>query len=279
MSEGVLYIATGNSFINEAKQSAKSVKKHMPDVEITLITDTGIDNEKKYFDNVELVDSLTKDPGASTLSEDLSPYDRTLFLDTDTIVTQDISEVFDILDEFDLAITMSPGRKTVEGVPEPWREYNTGVFSYKSNSRTSKFFSNWGQEYKEWRAKYDTSANQPSFTKTLFESDIDFFVLPREYNVRIPRVGYIKNDVKILHGHHPRKLSNVAKHFNNKSGSRVYWPNSYYSEKKSHKIREDPTLRYRTEYTIHRFIKSLKNNGARYTTGRIIEEFKKKTSI
>jgi len=271
MANGVLYIATGKQYIQEAKYSARSISNHMPEVGITLVTDERNIQEKE-FDNIINLDSLSNDPGASTFSEDLSPYDKTLFLDTDTYVTQNLGELFGILDEFDLAVTMSPSRKSIEGLAEPWREYNTGVFAYKSSPEIDSFFSTWGEIYESWREKHNTSANQPSFTIALSKSNLDFFTLPREYNVRIPRIGYITNDVKILHGHHPGELSQIADQLNTTASSRVYWPNSYYSDNKSHKIKSKSTMRYRTEHVAYRFRSSLQRNGLGYTIGRIIEE-------
>ena len=50
MSEGILYIANGENYVEEAKISAERINEVMPDVSISLITDQDI--ECDYFDNI-----------------------------------------------------------------------------------------------------------------------------------------------------------------------------------------------------------------------------------
>ena len=50
MSRGVIYIASGKSYIEEAIQSASSLKSKMPDMNITLFSSENI--KSAFFDNV-----------------------------------------------------------------------------------------------------------------------------------------------------------------------------------------------------------------------------------
>jgi hypothetical protein len=40
MTRGILYVATGKRYIEEAIQSIRSVRRHMPDISIAVYTDS-----------------------------------------------------------------------------------------------------------------------------------------------------------------------------------------------------------------------------------------------
>lgn len=54
INKGVIYFVTGNlRYLKECVFSAKSLKKHCPDIPITLFTDR-TDIKKNFFDEIEL---------------------------------------------------------------------------------------------------------------------------------------------------------------------------------------------------------------------------------
>ncbi|MFB6294449.1 MAG: hypothetical protein ABEI97_01700 [Candidatus Nanohaloarchaea archaeon] len=103
MDSGVTYYAIGEKYVEEARQSAESLKEHN-DIPTTLFTDqeveTGVIDNVRHIDASEypLLDYIER------LKE--SPYDRTLFLDTDTYVTANIEELFEMLDTFDIGLSI-----------------------------------------------------------------------------------------------------------------------------------------------------------------------------
>ena len=86
MSKGVVYIATGQKFIDEACNSAASVKRVMPNIPLTIFCNDGSVSASAHFENVIPINLN----GAKfafidrIINISLSPYDYTLFLDTDT---------------------------------------------------------------------------------------------------------------------------------------------------------------------------------------------------
>ena len=68
-----------------------------------------------------------------------SPFAETLFLDTDTYVCGELSELFELLAQFDIAMTLD--RRYYDdfpkdvGVPGSFCEFNRGVVAFRSSER------------------------------------------------------------------------------------------------------------------------------------------------
>jgi len=269
MSAGVMYIASGEEYVSEAITSAESVRKHMPDVDIALVTDDDI--RSTAFDDILDLNDAYPSFGISTIKPNLSPYDRTLFLDSDTYVTEPVDDLFGILDDHHMAFTQSPGRLSVKGLPDPWVEFNTGVIAYRSSSETDAFFSRW-QDLHEESLDAGVERNQPSFARTVYESDIDYFVLPREYNCRIPRFGYLAHDAKIVHGRHTVSLSEVADRLNGPSDRRVYWPKIRSNLAADQTVLSQSDIENKPRHIAFRFKRSVQRSGFRHALKQSYKE-------
>lgn len=218
MDIGIIYIATGKRYRKEANISAESVRSVMPDISITIFTDTRDDIQNKLFNTIEIIEK----PSFSFFDkiEPLvqSPYKKTLFLDTDTLVLEPVYELFEVLDKFELTYCQAPGRgadnpQLLAECPLAFVEPNTGVMSYLNNSRINKLFQEWSDYYKTLLTEIPRriSHDQPAFRKVLYNSDIRALVLPPEYNLRtIYPVFKGRMPTKILHGRKPT-LSRAAK--------------------------------------------------------------------
>lgn len=202
MSRGVVYLASGAPYIEEAKTSAKSVKRHNPSLPVTLYTDE--DPNMEVFDTVVPIDYPVESWGDSVLTKDHFPYEQNLYLDADTYVCGDITSLFELLETYDLAATcdISRGRYNADfydhvgdDLPRAFPEYNTGVLLYNNCKKVNKLFEAWSRRYNS----QDYDRNQPAFRRILYESDIAFTTLPSEYNFRSDRVGYACGEIKILH--------------------------------------------------------------------------------
>jgi hypothetical protein len=228
MSRGVLYIASGKSYVEEAKVSAQSLAEHNPSLPITLYTDSEVDAD--VFDQVVRIDEPVEAWGDSILSQNHFPYDKNLYLDADTYVCGDISDLFDILDTFDLATKhdASRGRYNAEiweeldvAIPPSFPEHNCGVVVYNDCNSIRTLFEDWTNTYHG----YEYDRNQPAFRMSLYESDVKFSTIPSEYNFRVDRVGYACGEVKILHkcssNATKTELSDIANRINHVTGKRV----------------------------------------------------------
>jgi alpha-N-acetylglucosamine transferase len=210
MSRGALYIATGEDFIREAEIAVKSLHEEMPELRKAIVTDGSV--SPTGFDQVIKLDDPSYGFRDKIAGLRQTPYDQTVFLDTDTYVYDDFSELFDILSKFDIAATHNQNRDLHTynpEVPKCFPEYSTGVLAY------NKFIAE--PLIDEWDNVYDGDelGDQPSFRKVLYKSDIRVATLPREYNCAIKSPGHVVKPVKIFHG----RLIDI-----NTPGAEMYYP-------------------------------------------------------
>ncbi len=195
---GVFYIATGNEFVAEAELSAQSVRDAMPKTPIAIATDVKPDFNFDYVIEIDDPDYSFTDQ-ISNLH--LSPFDRTLHLDTDIYMYASAEELFDVLDRFDIGVAHNHDRSAYDppGVPNSFPEYNTGVVSYLNDDKLRKFTESWSSVYDDLYDG-DNPKNQPSFRKSLYESDLRIATLPPEYNLMVRYPGHAIGEVKMFHG-------------------------------------------------------------------------------
>lgn len=208
MTRGAVYIASREPYLSEASRSASSLREHHPEIPITLFAPDHYD-PPAVFDEMQPLERPRHDFSDSNLGSEHIPYDRTLFLDTDTFVAADISGAFDILDRFDLAAAHDPtrdgtGEHTHEhAVPDSFPQYNTGVIAYRDTAAVRALFERWIDLYHTVDG-VNYGLNQPTFRMAAYEADLDIGTLPPEYNFRIGNVAnavaYACGPVRILHG-------------------------------------------------------------------------------
>ena len=212
---GILFISIVDENLSyghctgDIKKSIDFLKSNMGDIDITVITNT-----PDEFKNVNTIYfKINKfDWGVKIKCLSMSPYNKTLYLDGDTTIVEPIYEIFEILNKFDLTLCHAPHRKIYEfdDVPDAFCEFNTGLIGYNINN-LDNFFDNWLEVYydlknninKDKIISYSGKINdQPSMRKSLYTSDINFYVLPSEYNLRtiFPFMKGGNSSVKVLHG-------------------------------------------------------------------------------
>ena len=187
-TQGVLYVATGKRYINSAIRSARSVRKHNPGLAMHLFADW----QAQGFD-------LAADPAPFTSVGDIvsghyrskvdysveTPFERTLYLDTDTRVLGDITPLFDLLERFDLALAHAPNRLTRlmnwrVPVPVSFPQYNCGVMLYRRSEKVLAFLRTWIEAFHQAGFKSD----QITFRELIWLSDLRVATLAPEYNLR-----------------------------------------------------------------------------------------------
>ena len=229
-SEGYLYIASGEKYIAEARISAKSLKKCNPDAHITLITDIAVDSAG--FDEVRIHEKDREDPkGAKNFKAQHilhTPYDRTIFVDTDTYFIEDCKELFTLLDYHDMLLSHAPAdmrEVIIDGKPlEGYKCYNAGMIAYKKNEATIKLFEEW---YRICR-KLIYRGDQPPLMHALLTNPVKLYILHQNYNLRTPfMVSLPAFKAKILHGRNidfekAARIVNV-----NADVQRVWNPNNF----------------------------------------------------
>ena len=231
MTTGVIYVAIGDEFVDEACRSALSLKSNMPNVHVTLFS--GHEVESCHFDTWLPLETREVSDHRSNLSAKIlgmsrSPYDYTLFLDADTYVCDDISELFELLDHFDIAASHASIREAYSlctRVPACFPEFNTGVVLFRKSSQMSRFFRDWIRLHNQNLTSEPRAHDQPAFREALYKSDLRVATLPPEYNCRFIGLGYLHGPTKILHGRHSN-LKRMARTINAETAPRVHVMNN-----------------------------------------------------
>ena len=238
---GILYVATGAACRAEAVVSARSVKAAWPGIPIAIKTDGPVDPD--CFDQIDLI---ADEPGnlAKVRHLENTPFERTLFLDSDTYCLAAMPELFGVLDRFDLAAAHEAGRFATRwesgaevfirapDLPESFIEYNTGVMAFRRNGDIFKMFARWLDLCEEARqAQIPYTQDQPGFRRAIYESGLQVAVLPPEYNFRLVSSGFARGPIKLIHGRWvygpigetPEQVfATLARTFNENTGPRVF---------------------------------------------------------
>ncbi len=216
--KGVIYTASGKKYIDEAIYSAKTLKKHNKSIHATLYTsDVGV--KSRYFDSI-INQPANKHPQKYKIENMVnSPYEKTLYLDSDTKINGSIAELFDFLLIYDMGFTNRV--LCTWGKPVRFKDYidkdciNGGFILFIKNEKTIQFLSDWSTKMnrnKDEDIKPGTPTgdqiplNDLIFKEKLLEKlNINFVILPNKiYNARpwlwkqAKLDGEFKN-IKILH--------------------------------------------------------------------------------
>jgi hypothetical protein len=185
MRDGAIYVATGPDYLELACASAATLRHHNPDLPVDLFTDRPDAPGLEIFDHVHTVPRIH--PRAKIDCMPLSRFERTLFLDCDTLILAPFRDLFDLMDRFDLALAHDMRRASdlvqeghVEATPYAFPQHNSGVMLYRKSPAMAAFFAEWERRYRAAGRARD----QVSLKDLLWASDIRFYVLPTEFNLR-----------------------------------------------------------------------------------------------
>ena len=144
-THGVLYIVFGTPYEAEAKRSMESLRRVCPTIRIAVITDTEWKTEPQP--DLFILREKEASYGLKLKYAYDSPFDRTLCLDSDTIIARDILPIFGLLDYYDVGFHFG-GRSLNEpnGLEFQMRAA-TSVFLFTKNQRVSEFFELWSTTY------------------------------------------------------------------------------------------------------------------------------------
>jgi hypothetical protein len=225
--KGILYIATGRRHLGEMLISARSVRRHMPGVPIVVYTDQQ-DLPADVFDEVRPI----SDPRHSFIDKIAplcdTPFERTIFLDTDTLACAPFTDLFEILDRFDLALAHAPYRHDRPFVtPNCFAELNTGVLAYRRTPEMVSLFQDWLRLYqKEVAETGRMDSDQPAFREALYRSPVSPYILPTEYNLRTVMPAAVgRCTVRIIHGRGP-DMAELERWVNASHGIRLFLPSA-----------------------------------------------------
>jgi hypothetical protein len=204
--QGVVYVATGRKYYDEACISVRSLKASNR-LRAAIFTDQP--QPDPHFD----IHIPVKSTGDGFLDKVVnlkgSPFEQTLFLDTDTFVCSDLTDLFSLLEHFDLAVAHDHLVREVypvAGVPQAYPEFNTGVLLFRNNQAVRTLLDGWVETFRKEKELFSRKKvtgkgfpDQPPFRKAVYVSNLRIATLPPEYNCMFRYAGSVVGEVKILH--------------------------------------------------------------------------------
>ena len=182
MTNGVIYVAEGAGYLDLAERSARSLKALNPGLMIDLFTDQPV--PAGLFDRVR---PIPEGPTPKLASLPASRFDRTLYMDCDTLCLAPLGDLFEVLERFEMAVAHDVRRTSAliregarETPPYAFPQMNAGVMLYRRSPVMLAFL-------RDWQARYRAAGklrDQPTLRDLLWASDLRFYVLPPEFNLR-----------------------------------------------------------------------------------------------
>lgn len=232
---GAIYVAYGKDYFREAENSAASLKEHN---QLSCICFCDGDyGPSEVFDSIVLYERTEVNRNYKIKAILNSPFERTVYIDTDTFVCGDLSSALKLLDRFDFALVHSPiaygkspssSTELTASIPEAFIEFNGGVLFYRKSRASMAVFNNWLELYNKTSRKLD----QPTLRESIYFSEARFYVLPPEFNLTFTGPVFLEGSARILHGRFGRKnlvmspmeYKAIATRINSYMGRRVYIP-------------------------------------------------------
>jgi hypothetical protein len=230
------YVAWGARHVKLAARSARSARAHTPGVRIVAhVSEPPTTEDSDAFDEIIVDDAPPDAIGRKQLKAKAllkSAADATLFLDCDTLVGADLTEIFTLLESCDIAAAIDPTR-TID-IYQRYASYrlpaveasapflNCGVIGLRRSERTRKFLQDW---YDGIKAD-DVPRDQWTFRRLVYDSDIRLRVLPPEFNTRVLGPVALSGPVRILHMYDLPQYTafEVLDFLNSWTGKRVFTP-------------------------------------------------------
>jgi hypothetical protein len=206
---GYLYVATGSKYIREATQSARTLRLRNPDANIALICNEKVEND--LFDHHLLVgfEGIDETSWKANLVYKIegmlhTPFEKTIFIDTDIYFVDAVDELFPLLSNFDILACLdyydrSEVQKEGEVVPA-YTPYNTGMLAFNRSEHVMAFLHDWKKYYQLNIDRY--WSDQPAFMEALLYHPVKMYVLHSTYNFRfLFNLGFLEGEaVKLIHG-------------------------------------------------------------------------------
>jgi hypothetical protein len=199
------------------------LRAHNLDLPIALITDQPFSDPA--FDSVH-VPEVVHHAKRLKLQLDETPFQQALYLDTDTRITGDLTQLFGLLERFDFVAHQfnfsDLGNQS--DIPRTFAQANSGVMLFNNNKPFRELMENWRRAYQEYTKKTGQHFDQPSLRRALWETDIKLGWLRGEFNF----MPYYPNTATcpafVLHGRPQHVLDKLEREINARPDLRSYIP-------------------------------------------------------
>jgi len=222
-NKGVLYLAIGEDYLALALKSISYLRATTYAGSIRLVTNCDCVEISNHL-NIEIIfvavddESIFNSRYFKTQINQYA-YTETLFLDADTLPIAPIDDIWEFLNESDLAFALdlhpNVGHVIQNSINDPERRqleyqlmqdleltneqyFNSGVMLFKKNELIESFFSSWHTEWLKFR-----NEDQLALVRALKMVDGKISTLPSMWNQRPKKFQSLTdakaNDIKILH--------------------------------------------------------------------------------
>ena len=181
-----VYTETGeyNKYTDECIKSIQSLKEQIPDASISVYTNASLDE----LHNVSVIydANITHTHIAKAYALLDSPYDKTVFIDTDVLVNSaNLNAIFDVLTDH-TPFAGSPEVRNVWRATEPLKPemINTGLLGVKKTEYTKKILNEWIDLFHHLFNKRRESKDQVSFRRLMARDFHRFYILPPWFHFR-----------------------------------------------------------------------------------------------
>lgn len=172
---GIIYMAFGEKAGKAVQRSIATLKRIGYSYPVCVVGDQPVDNfefrkweGESPFDPTQKKNFMFRAGRIKPKLYELSPFDRTLYIDADTEYLQDIYAGFEMLDDYDIVATqeyltvgelynkflagweinIEERAQTIkEGIPANDRFVNSGVIFFRKSEANKKLFKTW---HKQW---------------------------------------------------------------------------------------------------------------------------------
>jgi hypothetical protein len=229
-SHGFVYVASRPSYVEEAARSWATVHRHHPDAEAVVTTDCpDLATQLLPGVTVRVLQNPQRHHADKILPLADSPFERTIFLDTDVLLAAPLDDLFLMLERYDLLVARDPWGHHVPGMPATVRQYNTGLLGYRTTAPVQAFFRDWAADYDRLFSERGRvpGLDQYSFQRRLHATSLRWYLLSAEYNFRTIAPGFLRYGERVmaLHGRQedlPRIGTRLNRHADR---FRLYCPN------------------------------------------------------
>jgi hypothetical protein len=153
--DGVLYVVADSlQVLAECAHSARSLKRHCPDLPVQLITNIPPRHvDRGLFDFSDPLSATLHPHKAKVSCLTDTRFERTLFLDADTEVRSPIHELFELLNNYDVGLTFD-NLCAWESYPFRFIEqqgpyFNTGFLLFRRREQVFRHLRAWLEVFKE----------------------------------------------------------------------------------------------------------------------------------
>jgi hypothetical protein len=199
---GIVLVAFGRKYVDLAFQAAQSIVEVCPGVEIDLFTEAPV--EAGPFARIHVLEQVWVRSKLDSMLQ--SRFNKTIYLDVDIRAVSDFTDVFDVLNRFDMAAAHDQNRNAFSSrteylnpFPNAFPQINSGILAFRKSPAVTAFLQSWKAAVQE----HNIGKDQPSLRELVWNSDLRCAILPPEYNFwdirSIDRLTPLQTAPRIIH--------------------------------------------------------------------------------